>query len=90
MPSLLRQVEDCIRQPSRLMPMTGCWVALQTQAQVQLMVQLILEVAFLLTIIVRVVVLEAGATVVKMKQTNRVVEEALEQATATTIISINR
>ena len=72
------------------MPMTGCWVALQTQVQVQLMVQLTLVVAFLHTIIVRVVVLEAGATVVKMKRTNREVEEALEQATATTIISINR
>ena len=54
------------------------------------MVQLILEEAFLHIIIVRVAVLEAGATVVKMKQTNRVVEEAPALETATTIISIKR
>ena len=47
------------------------------------MAQLIVEVAFLQTIIVRV-------AVAKMKQTNREVEEALEQEIATTIISINR
>ena len=56
MPSLLRQAEGYTKQPSRLMPMMGCWVALLTQVQVQLMVQLIPEVAFLPTIIVRVVV----------------------------------
>ena len=90
MPSLLRQVEGYTKQPSRQMPMTGCWEVLQTQAQVQLMVQLIPEVVFLHTIIVRVVVLEAEATVVKMKRTNREVEEVLALETVTTIISINR
>ena len=47
------------------------------------MAQLIVEVAFLQTIIVRV-------AVAKMKQTNREAEEAPAQEIATTIISINR
>lgn len=47
------------------------------------MAQLIVEVAFLQTIIVRV-------AVAKMKRTNQEAEEAPAQEIATTIISINR
>ena len=88
MPFLLRQVEDCTRQLSRLTPTMWCWEVLQTQAPVQLMVRLIVAGVFLSTITVRVAVLEAGAIVVKMKRTSPEEEEVL--VTATVTISINR